>query len=442
MNGQVESCCPPITSTLVKNISEDTDRDQYVELNRFDKLIASLAISMSATIINCIIIGVVLWNVISRRIVLIWCSANIAYALSRYIIIYYYRIRFNKAHLAAWKIGTLISFALAGILFGSSGIFLMDPSQFEYVIFMYFIAGGMIVGSAGSYHNYLPIYFVYSTPVFMIPTVGLYMMNKSVVSPMVVLGIVFYTLVSVMAIRLSRDLRDSLYLRYDNDQLVRSLEKEKVQTERLNAELVEKNLELNELSLSDPLTSVKNRRYLFEIIMPEIEAFIRNFRRQINGRNSRQLDVRKGYGIIMVDIDHFKQVNDQYGHDAGDMVLIQFANKLKESVRSDDVVSRFGGEEFVLILKNIDETNAADIAKKLHGYIQTSTFAVTENRTLGLTCSIGFVLYPFYEYDDPDITFDKLITIADGALYHAKAQGRNASVKAVYRGQHTDHILL
>ena len=71
--------------------------------------------------------------------------------------------------------GTFVSFAIAGILFGSSGIFLMDPSHFEYVIFLYFIAGGMVVGSAGSYHNDLPIFFVYSSMVFLIPTAGIYL---------------------------------------------------------------------------------------------------------------------------------------------------------------------------------------------------------------------------------------------------------------------------
>ena len=298
------------------------------------------------------------------------------------------------------------------------------------------------MGSAGSYHNDLPIFFVYSSTVFMIPTAGMYLLNMGISSPMVVLGIVFYVLVSVMAIRLSRDLRESLLLRYDNNQLVRSLEEEKTHTERLNAQLVEKNWALTELSLVDPLTSLRNRRYLFDIVTPEIEAFDRNYRREISGHNSRTMDARKGYGVFIVDIDHFKQVNDNYGHDSGDMVLVQFANKLKESVRRDDVVSRFGGEEFIVVLKKVDEINAAGIAKKLHDHIQTSTFTVTDNRTISLTCSIGFVFYPFRECDDPGITFEKMISIADSALYYAKSHGRNASVKAVVHGQGLDFTLL
>jgi diguanylate cyclase (GGDEF)-like protein len=421
---------------------EHPDRELYVELNKFDRLISNLAISMSATIVNSVILGAVLWNVIARGKVIAWCSVNIVYALSRYVIIYYYRRRFNHAHLKIWKIGTFVSFALAGILFGSAGIFLMDPSRLEYAIFLYFVAGGMAVGSVGSYHNDLPIFFIYSSTVFALPTVGIYLLNLPISLPMVLLGVVFYSLVSVMAIRLSRELRDALLLRYDNNQLVRSLEVEKIHAERLNEQLVEKNRELNELSLVDPLTSLRNRRYLFDIVMPEVEAFGRKDRRNRSGNNSRTAHDRNGYGVFIVDIDHFKQVNDRYGHDSGDMVLVQFANNLKESVRSDDVVSRFGGEEFIVVLKQLDEASAADIARKLHARIRESTFTLAGDRTLSLTCSIGFVFYPFRGQDDQEPTFEGLISMADSALYHAKSHGRNASVQAVPQGQNLDYVLL
>lgn len=427
---------------MMRYSMENLERDHYVELNKFDRLISNLAISMPSTIVNSIIITAALWDIISRGKLIAWCSVNIGYALSRYSIIYYYKKNFNKSHLLAWKIGTFISFAIAGILFGSSGIFLMDPTRFEYVIFIYFIAGGMAVGSAGSYHNDLPIYFVYSSTVFMIPTVSLYFLHMGISTPMIILGLVFYIIVSIMAVRLSRDMKDSLVLRFDNNQLVLRLEEEKIHTDQLNAELLKKNKELNELSLADPLTSLRNRRYLFEIVMPEIDAFGRDVRREIDGQNNRLIDARKGYGIMIVDIDHFKRVNDNYGHDSGDMVLVQFAAKLKESVRRDDVVIRFGGEEFIIVLKNVDEQSAADIAKKINHHIHDSTFTLSGNRTINLTCSIGFVFHIFHESDDPDATFEKMISIADSALYYAKSHGRNASAKAVFKGKTMDYVLL
>jgi len=411
-----------------------SERDQYVELSKFDKLIGALAVSMSAAIINSLIITAVLWNVIRHEKLMAWCSVNICYAFSRYAIVYYYKKRFNKKHLAAWKIGAFISFAIAGILFGSAGIFLTDTPHFEYVIFLYFVAGGMAVGSAGSYHNDLPIYFVYSGTVFLIPTASIYFLGNTISSPMVVLGIIFYTIVSIMAVRMHRDLRESLLLRYDNIQLVRSLEDEKTHTEKLNAELVKINLELKELSLVDPLTSLKNRRYMFDVVMPEIDSFGRKYWLRENDLNRRTLESQKGYGILLIDLDHFKSVNDKYGHDSGDMVLIQVANKLMEKVRHDDVVTRFGGEEFIIILKNIDEIRAANIAQILRNNIQASTFTVTDNRTIRLTCSIGFIFYPFDICDEPSITFTQMISLADRAMYYAKDHGRNKSVKAIFLG--------
>lgn len=425
---------------LCQDFETLSEREQFVELSKFDRLITNLSISMSATFVNTIIVTAALWNVIPRTKTLAWAAANILYAMSRYSIIYYYKRRFRKEHLRPWKIGTFVSFAIAGILFGSAGIFLVDPSRLEYAIFVYFVAGGMAVGSAGSYHNDLPVYFIYSSTVFLIPTVAIFLLNREISQPMVILGIVFYTLVSIMAVRLSQDLRDSLLLRYDNDQLVRSLEEEKVRVERLNEELVRKNEELHELSLNDPLTSLRNRRYLFDVVMPEIEAFTRKHRLEILGRNSRTGN-KNGYGILIIDIDHFKRINDMYGHDSGDMVLVQFANKLKESVRSDDVVSRIGGEEFIVVLKNVDEANTYEVARKLHDRIRNAAYTITGNKTISLTCSIGVLFYPPRE-DDPGMSFEKMISIADSALYHAKERGRDTIVRALPEDQRVDFTVM
>jgi diguanylate cyclase (GGDEF)-like protein len=414
---------------------ENVSRDEYVELRRFDILISNLSVSMMATIINAVIVTVTFWSIAPRKTLVEWCACNIGFALSRYMIIYYYKKAFDKKHLALWKIGIFVSFAIAGILFGSSGLLFMDPLRLEYAIFLYFIAGGMAVGSVGSYHNELPIFFVYSSTVFILPTVSLYLFHIGISTAMIVLGMVFYTLISTMAVQLSQDLHESLLLRYDNDQLVRSLEEEKQHAERLNTELLEKNRELNELSLVDPLTSVKNRRYLFDIVMPEVEAFISTHARQVSGKDNRVADARKGYGILMIDMDHFKQVNDTYGHDSGDMVLVQFTRMLRESIRRDDIVIRFGGEEFIVVLKKVDESSACEIVTKLHEHVQSSAFATAEGKAISLTCSIGFLVYPLRGYDDPRITFEKMISIIDGAMYHAKTHGRNICVQAVFSGQ-------
>jgi diguanylate cyclase (GGDEF)-like protein len=385
---------------------------------------------MSATIINAIIISMAVWSVIMKKTIFIWCAVNIGFAVCRYSVIYYYKKCFNPSHMRLWKAGTYISFAVAGLLFGSSIHYLTRSVGLEYVIFIYFICGGMMVGSAGSYHNNLGIYFTYAASVFLFPTFYLKYMDFSLVTPLMSLGVVCFIVISVMAMRMSRDLRDSLLLRYDNNQLILVLEKEKGIVEKLNLEFMEKNMELNELSLSDPLTGLRNRRYLFEIIMPEIEAFRRNCVRGMKEEDNRHINTLKGYGLIIADIDHFKQVNDSFGHDSGDMVLAQFANRIRESVRHDDAVIRLGGEEFVVVLKHVEEKNALDITQKIHRCISASPFTLKENRTADLTCSIGFIFYPFHDLTLWNTAFEKMMSIADSALYYAKANGRNLAVKA------------
>lgn len=408
-----------------------TDRNRYVEISKVDILMSNLATSMPSTFVNSIILVVVLWKIIPHERLLTWCLVNIIFVLLRYVVIFFYKRDFKKDDYQFWKKSLLISFVIAGFLFGSAGVFLVDLSRYEYVVFLYFIVGGMVVGSVGSYHNNLAVHFSYSGIVFAIPTLAIYSMDSEITTPMVVLGCIFYLLISVSAVRLNRDLRESLILRYDNMLLVDSLNNEKLHTERLNEELMEKNVKLRELSLIDPLTGLKNRRYLFDVVTPEIEAINKSFWCEKSGKNKRLESVRNGYGVFVIDIDYFKRVNDQYGHDSGDIVLEEFGKKLMDQVREDDIVARIGGEEFIIILKNTDAKYLAELAEKLRKNIEKSVFHIKDNRQINTTCSVGFVFYPFFHYYPGNMTFEHILSLADKALYHAKNNGRNMSVKAV-----------
>ncbi len=125
-------------------------------------------------------------------------------------------------------------------------------------------------------------------------------------------------------------------------------------------------LELKELSLRDPLTGLHNRRYLSEIELPEADKFVRNFKYNRFNNDKREAgNLEKVYGIFLIDLDHFKNVNDTYGHEAGDMVLKKVSNIFHTSVRHTDTILRWGGEEFLIILKNSDESYLDVFAEKL-----------------------------------------------------------------------------
>lgn len=407
---------------------ERSERDRYVADNKVDLLLAGLVTSMPATVLNSTMIMAVLWKVVPIYKLVVWFSLNVFFVILRYILIAYDKKNKNNYSLELRKTVILVSFIISGVLFGASGIFVGDIDQFEYVVFLYFVAGGMVVGSLGAYHNNLDVHFSYSGCVFILITLAVYLQHNTISNAMVILGCIFYATTSVTAVRLNKDLSESLILRFDNEKLVVNLNDQKRHTEKLNEELVRKNETLKELSLIDPLTGLKNRRYLFEIVTPEIDSA--NKKLVVERRSSYAVDgkVHKSYGILMIDIDHFKRVNDKYGHDSGDLVLKQFADKLVENVRADDIVGRTGGEEFIIILKEPTEVYLKELAINILTHIENSVFKITSSREIKLTCSMGFVFYPFFSACPGHISFEQLMSLADKALYFAKESGRNKAV--------------
>lgn len=174
------------------------------------------------------------------------------------------------------------------------------------------------------------------------------------------------------------------------------------QTERL---LVERNEELLQLASTDILTGLTNRR----VIMQQAQAEIRRANRY-----------QKDLAVMMLDIDHFKQTNDQYGHAAGDKVLAEFAALCSQSIRDTDLAGRYGGEEFFILMPEIDLRTAILSAERLRMTIASHPFKLSDGTALSVTCSIGIAMY-MPQQDD----LDKLLLRADQALYQAKHQGRN-----------------
>ena len=170
------------------------------------------------------------------------------------------------------------------------------------------------------------------------------------------------------------------------------------EVERKQLELIDLNLELQQLATTDQLTGLKNRRYL--------EARLNDFLSQAN-------DGRK-LAVLILDIDHFKQVNDTYGHQIGDAVLQELAVRLEAEVGSDDIVVRLGGEEFVVVMPD-----AAVEAGLAMGNVLCTHMASAAWQHVPVTVSICVAAYV------PGDQLESLLSRADGFLYKAKANGRN-----------------
>jgi diguanylate cyclase (GGDEF)-like protein len=165
--------------------------------------------------------------------------------------------------------------------------------------------------------------------------------------------------------------------------------------------------EIYRLTTIDGLTQIYNKRYFVETLEREI------------GRAHRY---RRDLSLIMFDIDEFKRINDTYGHLAGDHVLKQLAATIRSRIRREDILSRYGGEEFAIILPEIDNYNAMQFAEKIRGLIEMNSFRF-EDSDIPVTISVGVAsIQPaFQESSD-------FIRVADEKLYAAKDAGRNRVV--------------
>ncbi|VAX12311.1 hypothetical protein MNBD_GAMMA24-111 [hydrothermal vent metagenome] len=165
------------------------------------------------------------------------------------------------------------------------------------------------------------------------------------------------------------------------------------------------------LGLLDPLTGVHNRRYFDQRLTEEL---------------SRALRQQKPLSFLFLDIDHFKTFNDNHGHQVGDQVLQAVASMIKSQMRLSDVLSRFGGEEFAILLTNTAEMEAMEIAERIRQNIERLKLEVNEDRELSVTLSAGCsTLEAHQDQQYHDALADQLVAAADAALYTAKKEGRN-----------------
>jgi diguanylate cyclase (GGDEF)-like protein len=191
---------------------------------------------------------------------------------------------------------------------------------------------------------------------------------------------------------------------FDSGELLARV-KVQLKIKALQDELKIKNARLSELSATDGLTNIYNRRYLREKLDHEFNR-------------CKRYNLKLAF--MMLDLDYFKQVNDQYGHIAGDYILVEVAAILKRNSRKPDLVARYGGEEFAMLLPSTDLEGAHALAERICEEIGNSRFRF-ERHLITLTASAGLVVYP-----NPDIeTTDQLIQKADEALFEAKQGGRN-----------------
>jgi diguanylate cyclase (GGDEF)-like protein len=182
-------------------------------------------------------------------------------------------------------------------------------------------------------------------------------------------------------------------------------------TERKYAEM-----ELERLARTDMLTAITNRRHFFELAENQF-ALAQRYDHQL--------------AIMMLDVDHFKSINDRYGHLAGDSVLQAVAQKCQSHMRSTDIFARYGGEEFIFLLPEQTEVGAVELAERLRQLLEQAEVKF-EVWSLKVTASFGLALIQ----KESGLTLEQMIDRADQALYQSKRDGRNRVT--VWRSSQSD----
>ena len=169
--------------------------------------------------------------------------------------------------------------------------------------------------------------------------------------------------------------------------------------------------DLREQTITDPLTGVNNRRYFFDYLDKIIEHARRN--------------PVHGFSIALLDIDHFKAINDALGHQAGDFVLRQLAEFLKKSIRPYDLLARYGGEEFIILFKDCNKRESGDILRRIKDTVDQTEYRFNET-PVHITFSSG--ISDLNDIRSETVTTEELVRISDERLYRAKESGRNRIV--------------
>ncbi len=190
------------------------------------------------------------------------------------------------------------------------------------------------------------------------------------------------------------------------EQIVLQLRREKERAESLAMELKEANERLRTLAFRDGLTGLYNHRYFQEIMEREIKRAAR---------------YQRPLSLILIDIDHFKQINDTFGHQRGDQVLKTLGKIIENTIRTSDIAARYGGEEFAIILPETDLKGAAVLAERLRKAVESCPMDLNGTMTK-ITISLGVTTYMGGQ---KEVKKSKIIDAADRALYNSKEKGRN-----------------
>lgn len=223
-------------------------------------------------------------------------------------------------------------------------------------------------------------------------------------------ALILLVLYGIMLLVRNRERRKREILKEQVDQRTEELQS-------VNQQLEEANQQLKQLSNKDELSGLRNRHFVFEQLPKDIEHYQRN--------RESMVSQGKSFALIVINIDGFKHVNDSHGPIAGDSVLTQFSVLLTRETRGSDYVVRWGGDEFLIVLRDSQANQIESFIYELNLAVANGEFYLPDGQSINVTCSIGYALYPLPLIGGQLINWEVSLSLADMALHKVKNAGRN-----------------
>lgn len=329
---------------------------------------------------SALLLSIILWPHTERPVLIGWLTALLIASIARLALFAAYRRASPKGiEVVAWERPYLTTLLMTSAVWGFGGVWIMPDSLLYETVVCYFLMG--MAGGAISVYSAIRPFAIAAIAMVLLPAT-VWMMSKGEATPFVMGAAPFLLFIS--ALRASKVLSASLHQSY---LLAHELNASKEAAERL--------------ARTDTLTGLNNRRAFSELA----QASIRFCQRQ-----------GSPVSAIVLDLDHFKQINDRHGHSVGDQALQHIARILQESLRKSDICARNGGEEFAVLLPDTTLDEATQVAEKLRIAIASQPVQTTSG-ALSVTASMGVA--------SSNADFETLLRLADAAMYQAKQAGRN-----------------
>ena len=396
-------------------------------------------------LVSVLVVGIsicfALWQVLPSWKLALWITGLSLITFARVLLLLAFRRKKPEgAGIKKWARWHAAGTSFSGLMWAFPSFFLWPENPPEYRFAWALCILPLSASAVSTYYTWKPSYIPFIVLCVMPISLRLFYEGGLVEIVLGCLGIFFIVVLiqagSLMHVASVR----TLVVGFRNESLSSFLSEERMKQKELTRQLQKAHDQLHKISLTDELTGLFNRRYLNATIQKQVAQVLRNYRNAHQGSdkiNSNNTDIL----FSMVDLDHFKAVNDTYGHSAGDQVLKQTSQLLTKSCRNTDTVIRWGGEEFLVVSQNVCRESYTLLAEHIRQAVATHKFDIARESPLHLTCSIGTTIFPFLTNDPEAMSWDRLVELADACLYAAKRSGRNAWVAVMPGDLTTSEIL-